>query len=680
MPQTAEDLLNFLQSGQVAGVNPELGTPDYASLLGYGAAPTPVPEAAPTPELAVPASPAAQPPPSPISVGAGAKIGVQSYSPAANAAIQAGPRRGIDKGIAADRAAVESEFTPLQQQLGEATRQAVDAELSQSNIESQKLAATAESKTKIAAANQDFLNKEQAAHENARAEADAAQSQYRTALLEYQAAKVNPSQLWEQAGKLGQFEMMVTAFVHDFLGAKGIETSGMKSINQAIQNNISAQLENMRKKQDVAQGFKQLWDMQRAQSASDAEARVRMNGFYLSSLTNAIDAKLGAFDSDLAKAKGQAAKARLLQEQVKNDLLFRQHIDESANKRVENRVRMYTAELGASSAKYTADAHVKAAEIAAGRKAAPALLIDTSKSGTNTAIRQFLPHVPQEKAVELQTNYSKSMNTVENIHHLIDLQQEIGRVPPTDIAAINKLQSEAARVAEAVRNLVKMGLVYDASGKQINETEMKIYDQIVSRKDWWTNGDNVRQFGTLAKLLEEKNDAIIGGLTVELQPGQAGYGQTTGAKMGDPASHALSQARAEEGGGKPVDTQSDVYQGWANAPNALKAYDVNELSDREKPQIQKAWGEFKQANPWAVPQDERDLQRRSDGVLDTVARDVENPDRAFIQIDRLAELALSGDKKAKTTLDQFASGHPSTADAEGLLAAYAQWEKAVKGL
>ncbi len=713
----ADDLVQYLNSGgdpAQAGVNPEVPAAgvgaDYASLLGYPPSqPSNIgpPPAAPSLPMNQPvtspdqvADPASQEPqqvapstPSPQLGSAGAKVSASGYSPSANAAIQAGPKKGVEAGLARDRAQVESEFAPLVKESHEATQAAIDAELKVHNIESDKLRATAESKLKIAAANKEFMVKEQAAVDNARAEADHSHAEYRAALADYSASKVNPKQLWENAGAGGQFAMMVTAFAHDFLGAKGIETSGLKTINTAIQNNINAQLENIRKKENVAQGFKQLWDMQRAQSATDAEARQRMQGFYLAALSNGIEAQLGGYDSDLALAKGQAAKAKLMEEQVKNDLLVRQHIDTSANQRATNRVHMYSAELSASSAKYSADAHVKAAQIAADKpKGAPALLIDTSKTGGNVAIRKFLPNVPPEKTVEIQTNYSKSMNTVENINHLIELQDQIGKVPPTDLPAIKKMQGEAARTAELVRNVVRMGLVYDASGKQINEQEMKIYNELVSKKDWWVNGNNVRTLGTLGRLLSEKNDAIISGLTVELQPGEPGYGATTGAKTGNAGARAADEIYSQPGGGSPEETDADKYQKWALAPNVREAYSIDKLPDKgpgSKPAVQHDWAQFRKDHPEADPEKNTEtggfLEKRG-GATDFTAVNPENPDRGFIQMERLADLALSGDKKARAALDTFAAGKPAEG-AKGedayttqLLSAYAQWEKAQKGL
>lgn len=691
-----DNLYDILPPGVVPAV--DIDPSGLANLLGYApqsepvVQPSQVPDAGlPNVEPSLPALPANSGL-APGLGGVGAGVSVSGYNPAANQAIQKGPHARLDRELSQDRARVEAGFAPLQEAGQEATQAAISAEDEAGDIESRKHIALSEGKRKISAANTDFLTKEQAAVENARAEADSIQGQYRTALADYAAAKINPAQLWDYAGVGGQVAMIATAFGHDFLAAKGINTSGMDSINRAIQNNISAQLENMRKKGDVAQGFKQLWDMQRAQSATDAEARQRMNGFYLSSLSNEIEAQLGGYDSELAIQKAQAAKAKLLQEQVKNDLLVRKHIDDAANQRADQRVRMYAAELSASSSKYSADAHLEAAKIAAGAKKLHPLegvIFDTSKSGQNIATRRFLPDIPKDEQTKLRVNTAKVSDTAANIDRLIDLQAEAGKVPPTNLALVKKLQNEIARTAEALRTTVKMGIIYDNSGKQINEQEVKLYDELVAKNDWFTNGNNVRQLAQLTKTSLDKNNAIMRAVSTEIQPGDPAYGLSSGDKDFDQGASTKADIQSAPGAGRPDEGKTGDFKNWAFAPNAGQAFDVDKLPKTgpgSKPAVQKDWTQFVKDNPWAAPDVDNpaDMKRRAGPagkLIDKpLAANPEAPDRAFIQIVRLADLALQGDQQAKGVLDQLAAGKPGTADMDSLLSAYAQWEKSVKGL
>jgi hypothetical protein len=682
-PQTLYDSLN-------GGAPPDAVPTDYADLLGYSSPQAPAEPAIPATPVAP--SPIAAPVPTPglapgQAVGAG--VSQTGYSPGAYHALQANHKgaTGLDAKAAQDEATSAAPYAQVSADQHAAGDLAQHAAIQEAQIESQKIVATSEAKQKIAAANTDFLTKEQAAIDNAKTEADTAHSQYRAALMDYAAAKVNPAQLWDAGGMSGQFAMLATAFGHDFLGAKGIQTSGLDSINKAIQNNINAQLEAMRKKGDVAAGFKQLWDMQRQQSASDTEARQRMNGFYLAALSNQIEATLGGYDSQLALAKGQAAKAALMQEQVKNDFLVRKQIDETTNSRAQRRIQVYGIDVGASTAKYTADAHMKAAQIAASAKdkSSPldGVIFDTSKTGNNQAIRRFLPDVKPEERNKLREQTAKTLDTVKNVEHLIELQDQIDKTPPGDIGVIKRMQSERQRVAELVRNTTKMGIIYDNSGKQINEQEVKLYDEIVSKKDWFTNGDNTRALGTLAKQMLDKNNSIMGAVSTEISPGDPAYGFSSGTKGFDEGNATLSDIQSAEGAGKPQDTKGRQFQKWALSPNATESVDLSELPDAERPGISHAWEAFKKDQPWAAPQSDTDTSRRQGGsnpLSNPLAGDATNPDRAFVNVERIANLAVGGDASAKATLDQWAGGKPSTADIGGLLAAYAQWEKAQKGI
>lgn len=708
LPYDTGDLAGL--AGYPPSVNPEGSGPDYASLLGYGSPATPpvAPPGPPGPVTSpdqvtgaagaanessyVPTPTAAAP--SPLgSIAAGSGVSVSGYSPGAMAAIQKGPGSKLEKQIAADEYRTAADYQPIVDQQHAAAAADQAATDAMAHIESQKLQATSESKQAIAAAQQDYMAKEAAAVEEARAEAETVHGQYRAALLDYAASGVNPSQLWESAGTRGQIGMLVTAFTHDFLGAKGIQTSGLDSINAAINRNIESQLTNMRKKQDVAAGFKSLWEMQRSQSASDREARDRMRGFYLAGMQTALDAKLSGYDSELANAKGMAAKAAIQKELAKNDLAVRQHVDATANARAAQRVSAYGHELAASSARYSADAHIRAAEIAANAKAAPGsplegLIFDTSESGKNKASRRFLPGTPPEKQHEIRLQDAKVKDTAKNVLHLADIQSQIDSVPPGDIGAINRLQSEQKRVAELVRNVTKMGIIYDNSGKQINEQEVKLYDEIVAKKDWFTNGDNLRQLATLAKMQLDKQAAVMGAVSTKIGPGDPAYGLSSGVDDSAPGERTLAGIESADGSGRHENTAVDQHIKSLHSPGAGTFVTPDSLPEDgpiNRHFVDQAWSTFLKDNPWATPT-ASDAKRRAgpdtgffspDQVLrEAVGSKAELPDQAFVDILSLGSYALAGDKKAAAELDALAAGKPGTASVDNLEAAYAAWLKA----
>lgn len=697
---------------QALGLGPQDTTPpstDFASLLGYvppsappiqpvqppdatpvgpslQTAPVTSPEQTSSDDPSQAVGPDALPHPSltPITnaqfglkTGQSAGMSASGYSQAANTAIRQGAGTALDRKLAQDQVQATQRYSPIIDEQQRAAHEEIEGVRQVADVTSQQALVKGELHTRLAAANQDFAVKEQAAIAQSQAEAQSSMASYRLALADYAASKVNPSDLWDHAGAAGQVGMMATAFAHDFLGAKGIKTSGLDTINQAIKNNIDAQLANISAKKNVTEGFKTLWEMQRQQSSSDAEARKRMQGFYLSSIGDEIEAKLSGYDSKLALAQGQTAKAKILEAQAKNNLEVQKDIDTAANARATNDVHAYSAELSASSARYAANAHIDAARIAAGKKDSPLanLFIDTSKSGDNTAIRRFLPGVTPDAQRKIQENYDNTASTASQIQDLVDIQQKLGAAIPTgNIGLINKLQGEGQRAAEQLRTIVRTNLLYDSSGKAINEQEMKNFDNMVSKNDWWTNGDNTRNLAILAKSKLDRIKANVSGSSYEIPEGDPARGLKTGKNKAAPAESTIFDIESQPGSGKPVETQSEKLAKWASSPNALEPFSLRSLP-KEGPGNQASVGrDWAQAQKdGAAASHETNIHDVAAGVnpgFDTKA----NPDRAFVQLERLADLALGGDKQAAALIHEMVEKSGSE-NLDSTLRAYAKWEE-----
>lgn len=691
------DYLDPTQSGP-----PPVNADDLASILGYSPPADATPTPQPSPESAVnapitspeqnpglssylggpaPALQATTPsvipgvtPGTSLKAGQGAGVSTSGYSPAANAAIQAGPHAALGQALTGTKNEAQAGFAPVQAEFKSAADEARRAQLAESQAESDKILATSTAKQQIAAANTDFLTREQGAVDQARAESQANMANYKAALADFSAAKVNGAQLWENAGAGGQFQMMAAAFAHDFLGVKGMQTSGLDTVRSAIKQNIDIQLQNIQHKREVASGFKEIWDMQRAQSASDAEARARMYGFHLEALKNQIDADMGKYDSKLALTKGASAIAKLDTEQAKNDFAVQQHIDTSSHMKAQERIDVYKADLAASTAKYTANAHIEAAKIAAAAKDKTNPLDGVIADRNGLVYRKFLPGVPPEKQYEVRVQTQKVGDTVKNIDRLIQLQDQISKTPPDiGVDAIKKMQSEAARTAELVRNTTKMGIIYDNSGKQINEQEVKLYNEIVGQKDWWLNGDNVRTLGMLANQTLEKNESTLNGVSYGLQPSDPAYNFSTKARPFDPAGSALNEIYSQPGGGKHEVGADEVDKalGEATAPKA-----ASETVSQEKapPHAGAAWSGFVYAqHPGSGPAGTADPNTppASGDVANQAAQaQIQEVPKQFVAVDKLAQLVLQGDEKASKQLDSLAQGNDT-------LALYAQYEKSL---
>lgn len=197
----------------------------------------------------------------------------------------------------------------------------------------------------LAKLNDDFAAEEAKINEHYRAEGNQSKADYMAALADFRASKIDPDQLWKQGGRTGQVATLAAVFIHDFLGAKGIHTSAMDTLNHAIDRNIQAQEAEMRKKGQVAEGFKNLWEMQRAQSASDAEARTRVRGFLLDGAKQAVTSHMAQYESALATAQGQAAVAKIDEEFSKNLVDIYNHVDTNTTARRNQAIQIWGEKL-----------------------------------------------------------------------------------------------------------------------------------------------------------------------------------------------------------------------------------------------------------------------------------------------------------------------------------------------
>lgn len=265
--------------------------------------------------------------PSPSSFGFGYSRRGYSGSPEAQA-----HRRGdkLDQEYAQIGAQVQEGIQPQLEVARAGAQGRADAALAEGKALADKVTAQGEQALVMQRLQDDFAAEEAKINAEASAMANQAKVDYITALADFRAAKVDPSQLWQNLTGGERFGMLATAFVHDFLGARGINTSAMATFNKAIDRNIDAQIQAIKTKGEVAEGFKSLWWMQRNQSASDAEARTRVRGFMLEAAKQQIAANMAQYDAALATAQGQSAMAEINAELSKTYIEIYRHADANA--------------------------------------------------------------------------------------------------------------------------------------------------------------------------------------------------------------------------------------------------------------------------------------------------------------------------------------------------------------
>lgn len=248
---------------------------------------------------------------------------------------------------AADRWAVgnEGKYIDAAQQGAESTREGAKAV---AQAKADQIMGNAEQSLVMQRLQDGFAVEEAKANAAANAMATQSKHDYMTALADFRASRVDPSQLWSNMNGGERFGMLAAAFVHDFLGVRGINTSAMATFNKAIDRNIDAQIQNIKTKGEAAEGFKSLWYMQRNQSASDAEARTRVRGFLLEGAKHQVIANMAKYESALASAQGKAAIAEIDGELAKTMIQIYKHTDDNAIAMRNQALEKWRAKLQAS--------------------------------------------------------------------------------------------------------------------------------------------------------------------------------------------------------------------------------------------------------------------------------------------------------------------------------------------
>ena len=142
---------------------------------------------------------------------------------------------------------------------------------------------------------------------------------YENAVNELSVMGVNPGRMYSNLTDPMKAGVLVTAFVTDFLGAKGIKTHGMDYINQAIERDIQSQRDAIDLKKDVAQGKMNIYKMFKEQGDSDYLAAEKTRGALFKAFHTEVMGKLAAFDSPLVRAKMQQADALLKEKKLDVD-------------------------------------------------------------------------------------------------------------------------------------------------------------------------------------------------------------------------------------------------------------------------------------------------------------------------------------------------------------------------
>lgn len=278
--------------------------------------------------------------------GQSVAVSKSGYSPAAFEATSTGVK-ALDKANAAARRKAEAQGAISAAPYVEASAIEEGATTRATEAKVGKSEATRKGEETLSKLQDTFAKLEQESAAVAKQASDDAFGRYKQSVME-NAVTVDPNHLFDGLSGVGKGGAILTAFVHDFLGAKGIKTSGLASIKEAIDRDIQIQIENIKNGREVSEQFRQIWAMQVAESATEAEARERVRGFQLASVEKAIAAEVSKYDSELARAQGEAAIAAIRREMANTFLSIQQMTEESYQAEVRNNLAVWQTRVQAA--------------------------------------------------------------------------------------------------------------------------------------------------------------------------------------------------------------------------------------------------------------------------------------------------------------------------------------------
>ena len=402
----------------------------------------------------------------------------------------------LNRDLAAVTDMASHQMDPALEAQGVAKRSGVDAVEAQTKAAVDKISGEALAAQRLSAVNQEFALAEEQINAHYTSKQNQAQMDYVQALNDFRASRVDPSQLWKNMSGGEQIGTLVSAFVHDFLGAKGIKTSAMASLNAAIDRNIASQEYAIKTKGEVAQGFKTLWDMQRSQSQSDAEARARVRGFMLESVKQNITANMSQYEAGLATAQGKAALAKVDEEYAKNLVTVYKEIAQNTNQLRGQAIQWNVAKLNARNEAWANS--IRANELKQKKKEYDELNAEKKKlqiaqlkgnaivnPETNMMQWTFKEGVSPDTKKRVNESLEGGVELNKSMEELRALNRKIGAVP--DGIAKTRLMPEMVRKANAIRYSLAHSMV-KANGEKATDKDVDHYIMGLPLETFMTNG------------------------------------------------------------------------------------------------------------------------------------------------------------------------------------------------
>lgn len=409
-------------------------------------------------------------------------------------------KKGYEARVADERQKQMDRAGQLAGQYENAANEQTDALAKQAKLETGYGEVKRTGQMDLAALNDRYAQEEQAAVERARAESEAAKADYAASLADFRAQRIRPGQLFDNMTSGQRFGTLISAAITDYLGVQGVKSSALDILNKAVDRNIDAQIQNIRLKGEATEGFKNLWEMARAQSATDAEARTRVRGYALQSVSDELEGNLARYEGGLAAAKTQALMAQVHKELVGTVQQVYQHADENAYKsqslELEKRGQDIRAATEAANRRESARQFDLTHPPPGPQNVAdsPYLLYDVNSPDASNPIRKFRLNAKGEPVLsdvemkDTRAHIDAGTYAVKAVRDLIQWRRD--HPPPVDPMNLAGWKTQAERMYDAMLTSVQNQRVYDQSGKQINQNEFERIKKEIPFESLFTRGSN----------------------------------------------------------------------------------------------------------------------------------------------------------------------------------------------
>lgn len=481
-----DDLLSL---GRAAGYIPDseqLSPPVEAPMQG-GLTP-------PEPLTSAPAETGPVSPGYPTNRSAGMAMGYRGYSEDQAKKVNK-TRPGLNRDLAQADLDAKNAASPQFEAAEMAADSGRGAATNLANAAAQKIKGEGENAAVMQRLYDDFSMEEAKANAAATAQSNQSKADYLASLADFRASRVDPSQLWHNMTGGERFGTLMAAFVHDFLGARGINTSTMNTLNKAIDRNIDAQVQGIKTKGEVAEGFKSLWYMQRNESASETEARARVRGFLLEGAKQAIVSNMAQYESALASAQGQAAVAKIDEELSKNLIDIYRHVDQNSLARRNQAIDQWKTRLSASIEQQNVSLRAQELELQKKELDDKNKALDAKNKTSIMPIYDpetgaprwyFIPGVSET----LQNEMLQSMQGAAELNHSFQQLRELARKakPINDLAAGTRFQATDQAQFDALATRIAHGFA-KANGERATDQDVKDFLKGLAQKTWLREAD-----------------------------------------------------------------------------------------------------------------------------------------------------------------------------------------------